>query len=249
MKILIYFLLLFFGLQSCKSQVLYFEAENTKKNKDGTPIDYFTLEYHKDTGRTIFRISKHAEEYGSGSNYIYMDTSLHGQYIYIYHQILSDGTPLYTDGLYYLPVELNAFKKLYYSGTIKKKWDSGEEYVYKKELKEMDDNQQELYFNALEYRYKFKKDIKKAIEEESESFEGTPDSWWALEDINTPDTLRRVKEIDYNKFPKLFRDKYDLKKLKEQIEKKEEERRIQSEKESKEWQRKNREKALLENNK
>lgn len=248
MKIIIYFLLLFFGLQSCKSQVLYFVAESKDKNKDGTPIDYFTLEYHKDTDRTIYRISSHAEEiYDSSSSYIYIDSSLFGKYIHLYYN--KRFTILYTDGLYYLPIELDTFKKLYYPGTIKKRWDGGEEYVYEKELSEMDDNQQELYFNALEYRYKFKKDIKKAIDEESESFEGAPDSWGGFLHIFTPETLKRVKEIDYNKFPKVFQDKYDLKNLKELIEKNEEERKIQSQKESEEWQRKNREKILLENSK
>lgn len=251
MKKLTYFLLLLLGIQSYKSQILYFEAESTEKNKDGTPVDYFTLEYHKDTDRSIYRISHHAAEYGSGSNYIYIDSKLYGQYIYLHHEIYLDGSSLYTDGLYYLPVEIDTFKKLYYPGIFKKKWESGTEYIYEKELKEMDDDQQELYFNALEYRYRYKKNIKKAIINESESLEGTPPSWWALEDIFTPNTLKRVKEVDYNKFPKLFRDKYDLKNLKEQTEKKEVERKIEAQKASEEWQRKNGEKAktLLEEKK
>lgn len=246
MRKLIYFLVLFLGLQSCKSQVLYFEAESKEKNADGTPIDYFTLEYHKDTDRTIFRISSHAEEiHDAGSSYIYIDSSLYGKYIDLYYD---KRLMYYTDNLHPLPVSYRTFKELYYPG-IKHVVTEEKEYTFHKELKEMDDNQQDLYLNSTALNA-YKRELKKSMNVEYDSsLEDYRDDWGLFLYIFTPDALRRVREIDYNKFPKLFRDKYDLKNLKDQIEKKEEERRIQSEKESEEWQRRNREKSLLENDK
>ncbi len=142
MKTIYFFLLLLFSVQSCKSQVFYFEAESKEKNKDGTPIDYITLEYHKDTNRVIFRISHHAEEYGETSDYIYLDSSLNNRFIHIYHRNKSS---FYMDGLYQLPI--GGFQKLYYP-RMRREGEEEKEYIYRKELKEMDNNQQELYIEV-----------------------------------------------------------------------------------------------------